>query len=129
MIENWTTYRDARDWKRFRTMWHDDGVMQATWFQGSADEEGYAKDVRIHHILGERSVAIYETDRIDPVPPGTKVKLDSKLLSKMPEDYCHLAYLQTKVGYRVKPDMPGRDGLALEAPYRQGAAWLNGKKK
>jgi hypothetical protein len=38
LIENWALWRDARDWARFRTVWHDDGVMNATWFQGSADE-------------------------------------------------------------------------------------------
>ncbi|HEX2654542.1 MAG TPA: nuclear transport factor 2 family protein, partial [Xanthobacteraceae bacterium] len=58
LIENWAVWRDARDWKRFRTVWHDDGRMMATWFQGSADEfikvseEGYARGVRILHFLG-----------------------------------------------------------------------------
>ena len=37
-VENWVVWRDAGDWKRFRTVWHDDGRMQATWFQGSAAE-------------------------------------------------------------------------------------------
>ena len=31
-------WRDAGDWERFRTVWHDDGVMMATWFQGPAEE-------------------------------------------------------------------------------------------
>ena len=38
LIENWAVWRDAGDWQRFRTVWHDDGRMMATWFQGSADE-------------------------------------------------------------------------------------------
>ena len=38
LIENWAVRRDAGDWQRFRTVWHDDGRMMATWFQGSADE-------------------------------------------------------------------------------------------
>ena len=38
LIENWAVWRDAGDWERFRTVWHDDGVMMATWFQGPADE-------------------------------------------------------------------------------------------
>ena len=36
LVENWVVWRDAGDWERFRTVWHDDGRMMATWFQGSA---------------------------------------------------------------------------------------------
>ena len=36
LVENWAVWRDAGDWERFRTVWHDDGRMMATWFQGSA---------------------------------------------------------------------------------------------
>ena len=36
LIENWVVWRDAGDWERFATVWHDDGVMMATWFQGPA---------------------------------------------------------------------------------------------
>ena len=38
LVENWAVWRDAGDWERFRSLWHDDGRMMATWFQGSADE-------------------------------------------------------------------------------------------
>ena len=37
-IQNWALWRDAGDWERFRTVWHDDGWMTATWFQGTADD-------------------------------------------------------------------------------------------
>ena len=40
----------------------------------------------------------------------------------------HLAYLQTRVGYKVKTDMPGLDGPELDALYAKGEAWLKGKK-
>lgn len=62
LIENWVVWRDAGDWERFRTVWHDDGVMQATWTQGTADEfiamsrEGWAKGVSILHFLGGNAV-------------------------------------------------------------------------
>jgi hypothetical protein len=62
LIENWVVWRDAGDWARFRTIWHDDGKMMATWFQGSADEfirvsqEGFDAGVRILHFLGGTSV-------------------------------------------------------------------------
>jgi len=36
VVENWVVYRDAGDWERFETVWHSDGWMTATWFQGPA---------------------------------------------------------------------------------------------
>ena len=62
LIENWVVWRDAGDWERFATVWHDDGVMMATWFQGPAAEfirvtkEGWAKGVSILHFLGGTSI-------------------------------------------------------------------------
>ena len=176
--------RDARLWDRFRKVWHDDGVMQATWFQGSADEfikvseEGYQKGVRILHFLGgttidlsgTRAIAqtkmtisqrakvegvacdvvctgrfydffekrgrwgmvlrqpIYEKDRLDPLDPSAKLSLDQDLLARFPEGYRHLAYLQTRIGYKVKPDMPGLDGPEVAALYARGEKWLRGEK-
>ena len=185
LIENWIVWRDARLWDRFRTVWHDDGVMMATWFQGTADDfirvsdEGYKKSVRSLHFLGgmtidlagARAVAqtkmtiaqrglvedvicdvvctgrfydflekrngrwgmvlrqpIYETDRADPVDPsGPPPVFDRDLLMSFPEGYRHLAYIQTRVGYKVKPDMPGLDGEEVERLYARGKAWLQGK--
>jgi pimeloyl-ACP methyl ester carboxylesterase len=185
LVEDWALLRDARQWDRFRTVWHDDGVMQATWFQGTRDdfikvsEEGYAKGVRILHFLGgstvdvagTRAIAqtkmtisqrakvedvlcdvvctgrfydffekrggrwglvlrqpIYEKDRLDALDPAAKLSLDKELLARFPEGYRHLAYLQTRIGYKVKPDMPGLEGPELEALYARGAKWLKGEK-
>jgi hypothetical protein len=64
LIENWAVWRDAGDWQRFRTVWHDDGRMMATWFQGSAEEfievsrEGFERGVSILHFLGGQSIDI-----------------------------------------------------------------------
>jgi hypothetical protein len=70
---------------------------------------------------------IYEKDRLDPVDPGARLELDHNLLAQFPEGYRHLAYLQTKIGYEVKSDMPGLDGPQVEQLYRDGAAWLAGE--
>jgi hypothetical protein len=62
LVENWVVWRDAGDWDRFRTLWHPDGRMMATWFQGTADkfitvsQEGFARGVRILHFLGGTSI-------------------------------------------------------------------------
>lgn len=58
LIENWVMWRDAGFWEKFRTVWHDDGRMMATWTQGTADEfiemnkQGWARGVSILHFLG-----------------------------------------------------------------------------
>ena len=69
---------------------------------------------------------IYESDRMDAVVPGAKLELDGNLLARFPEGYRHLAYLQTRIGYAVKEDMPGLQGPEVEGLYRTGTAWLNG---
>jgi len=184
VVENWAVWRDAGDWQRFRSVWHDDGRMMATWFQGSADEfiavsrAGFEKGVSILHFLGGNSVdiagdraisqtkmtisqrafvhnvlcdvvctgrfydfferragrwgmvlrqPIYEKDRMDPVDPAARLSLDKALLERFPEGYRHLAYLQTHIGYQVKPDMPGLKGPQVEALYARGRAWLEGQ--
>ena len=61
-VENWAVWRDAGDWERFRSVWSDDGMMMATWFQGSADEfirvskDGWNRGVSILHFLGGTSI-------------------------------------------------------------------------
>ena len=183
VVENWVLWRDAGDWERFRTVWHDDGRMHATWFQGSAADfieasrQGWAKGVSILHFLGghssevagTRAIAqtkmtisqrgdvdgvrcdvvctgrfydffeqrngrwaivlrqpIYEKDRLDPVDPAAKLSLDKALLESFPEGYRHLAYLQSRIGYAVKRDMPGLKGPEVEALYAKGRRWLEG---
>ena len=184
VIENWVVWRDARMWDRFQTLWHKDGQMWATWFQGTYEDfirvsqEGFDRGVRIMHMLGGMSIDIkdkraiaqtkmtisqraevenvlcdvvctgrfydflekregkwgivlrrlaYEKDRLDPVDPSAKLSLDQNLLAQFPEGYRHLAYLQSRIGYKVKPDMPGHVGPELDALYAKGAAWLKGK--
>jgi hypothetical protein len=54
--------------------------------------------------------------------------LDKTLLERFPEGYRHLAYLQTEIGYTVKPDMPGLKGAEVQALYARGNGWLAGKR-
>ena len=184
-VENWVLWRDAGDWTRFATVWHADGWMTATWFQGTARDfiaasrEAFERGVNILHVLGgstcdiagHRAIAqtrmtihqralvddvpvdvacigrfydffekragrwaivrrqpIYEKDRMDPVDPAAKLTLDSSLLNRFPEGYRHLAYLQSKIGYRIKDELPGLDGPPLDALYAMGEAWLKGRR-
>lgn len=62
LIENWVIWSDAGDWERFLTIWHDDGYMSSTWFEGTAKEftqrrrEGWERGVSIIHFLGGSSI-------------------------------------------------------------------------
>jgi hypothetical protein len=64
VVENWAVWRDAGDWERFRSVWHPDGKMMATWFQGPAERfievsrEGWGKGVSILHFLGGSSIDV-----------------------------------------------------------------------
>ena len=184
VVENWVLWRDSGDWERFRTVWHPEARMMATWFQGSAERfidvsrEGWNKGVSILHFLGGSSIdvvgtraiaqtkmtisqraevdgvacdvlctgrfydffekrderwaivlrqPIYEKDRIDPIDPGTALKLDASLFVEFPEGYRHLAYAQTRIGFTVKRDMPMLKGAEVERLYADGASWLAGR--
>ena len=183
LIDNWAVWRDAGDWERFATVWHEDGWMSATWFQGSAadfirvSKEGWAKGVSILHfqggmsidLAGTRAIAqtkmtisqrgpvhdvicdvvctgrffdflekragrwgvvrrqpIYEKDRLDPLDPAASLRLDQAKLAQYPEGYRHLAYIQQRIGYKVKLDMPMLKGPVVEELYRRGQRWLAG---
>ena len=184
VVEDWVVSRDSGDWERFRKVWHKEGVMMATWFQGPyeefirVNEEGWKRGVSILHLLGGTSVEIkgkraiaqtkmtisqrakvhdvlvdvlctgrfydffekrkgrwaivlrrlfYEKDRMDPVDPSQTVQLDPDILAQFPEGYCHLAYLQSNLGFKVKTDMPGLKGPEADALYAMGKKWLTGK--
>jgi hypothetical protein len=185
VVENWVVWRDSGQWEKFKTVWHSDGVMMATWFQGHFEEfikvsiEGWNKGVSILHFLGgcsvelkgDRAIAqtkmtitqrgpvdgvmcdvvctgrfydfmekregrwgvvlrqpIYEKDRLNPLDPASHLALDQDLLNQFPEGYRHLAYIQTKLGFTVKTDMPQLKGPAVEALYQRGQDWLNHAK-
>jgi hypothetical protein len=185
VVHDWAIWRDAGDWERFSSVWHDDGWMTATWFQGPAQKfievsrAGFDKGVSILHFLGGSSVElrgvraiaqtkmtisqraevdgiavdvvctgrfydffekragrwaivrrqpIYEKDRMDPLDPAARLQLDRALLARFPEGYRHLAYLQTRLGFTIKPDLPQLKGPQVERLYRQGQAWLGGAK-
>ena len=64
LVQNWAVWRDAGDWERFASLWHEGGVMMATWFQGPAvdfirvSREGFERGVRILHFLGGTAVDV-----------------------------------------------------------------------
>jgi hypothetical protein len=76
-----------------------------------------------------RRQPIYEKDRLDPVDPAAVLSLDAAALSRFPEGYRHLGYLQSNNGFTVKDGLPGLRGPAVELLYREGKAWLEGSER
>jgi hypothetical protein len=183
LVDKWALTRDAGDWAGFASVWHEDGWMTATWFQGPAagfiraSRDGFEAGVNILHFLGgsrcevtgARAVAqtkmtiaqraqvdgitvdvtctgrfydflekrsgawgivrrqpIYEKDRLDPVDPGARLTLDPGRLAEFPAGYRHLAYLQSQLGYRIAPRLPGLRGPEVERLYQEGRDWRGG---
>jgi hypothetical protein len=64
LVENWAIWRDSGDWENFRTCWHDDAVMMATWQQSPAAEfiesarASFGKGRVSHHFLGGQSIEL-----------------------------------------------------------------------
>ena len=64
LIERWAVYRDALLWDKFRTVWHPDGVMTATWTEGPYEDfikitnEGVKNGLNIMHILGGSAIEV-----------------------------------------------------------------------
>jgi len=64
VLENWIIFRDSALWDKFKTVWHDDGYMMATWFQGTAAEfikvsqAGFERGVSIMHFLGGTNIEL-----------------------------------------------------------------------
>jgi hypothetical protein len=186
VVESWVVWRDSANWDRFASVWHPDGEMIATWFQGPASKfievsrEGFDRGVNILHslggfscdVVGTRAVAqtrmtihqratvdgvlvdvscigrfydffekrddrwaivrrrlTYEKDRMDPVDPSIRLELDQQLLARFPEGYRHLAYVQSKIGFTVRTNLPGLKGPEVERLYAEGKAWLAGVAK
>jgi hypothetical protein len=69
----------------------------------------------------------YEQDRMDTVDPSKRLTLEPALLASFPHGYQHLAYLQSKLGFPVKKNMPGLKGPEADALYAHGRNWLAGK--
>jgi SnoaL-like domain len=114
MIENWVVWRDANKWDKFRSLWHDDGIMMATWTQGTADQfiemskSGFAKGVRILHFLGGCNIEV----RGNRAFTQTKMKIEQR--AKVHDVMCDVTCTGRFCDFFEK--RAGRWGLVLRQP-------------
>ncbi|MBV9112144.1 MAG: nuclear transport factor 2 family protein [Hyphomicrobiales bacterium] len=114
LVNDWAVWRDAGDWERFRSVWHDDGRMMATWFQGSAEafieasREGWEKGVSILHFLGGIAIDLH----------GKRAVAQTKMtISQRGEVHCVLCdVVCTGRFYDFLEKRAGRWGLVLRQP-------------
>ncbi len=85
-VENWVLFRDAGHWERFATVWHEEGWMDATWFQGPAQDfieasrrlfdqggnilhtlGGWACDVSGSRAISQVKMAIHQRASVDGI--------------------------------------------------------------
>ena len=86
LVEGWAVWRDSGDWERLRTVWHEGGRMQATWFFGTGDEfvkasmgawergvevlhtlHGSFIDVRGNRAVAQTKMSIHQRANVDGV--------------------------------------------------------------
>ena len=114
LIENWVIWRDSGRWERFRTVWHDEGVMMATWFQGPAEDfirvsiEGWERGVRILHFLGGTSI------ELDGARAVAQTKMTISQRSAVHDVECDVVC--TGRFYDFLEERAGRWGLVLRQP-------------
>jgi len=131
VVHNWVLWRDAGDWERFRTVWHDDGWMSATWWQGPAaqfievSKSGFERDLSILHSLGGSSVDVKGHRAI----AQTKMTISQRAAveGETVDVVCTGRFYDffEKRGFAIKRDMPQLKG-PVERLYRHGRAWLDG---
>jgi len=80
VVEDWVLLRDAGFWDAFAGVWHEDGWMTATWFQGSfrdfirVSREGFERGVNIAHFLGGHTSTVAG----DRAIAQTKMKIEQR---------------------------------------------------
>jgi SnoaL-like domain len=116
LVVNWVVWRDAGDWERFATVWHDDGFMMATWFQGPAHDfirvsrEGFERGVSILHFLGGTSIDVAG----DRAIAQTKMTISQR--ARVHEVLCDVVCTGRFYDFLERRGDPRRWGIVLRQP-------------
>jgi len=114
LVENWVLWRDAGEWEKFRTVWHDDGVMMATWQQSPAADfiesakASFGKGRVSLHFLGGQSIELAG----DRAVSQTKMTISSRAVVE--DVLCDVTC--TGRFYDLIEKRDGRWGMVLRQP-------------
>jgi hypothetical protein len=114
LINNWVVWRDAGDWARFRSCWHPEGQMFATWCQAPAEvfvrasQDAFDRGITILHFLGGISVDLSGNRAV----AQTKMTISQRaLLDGVPVDV-----VCTGRFYDLLLETDGKWGIVLRQP-------------
>ena len=114
LVENWAIWRDSGDWERFRTVWHDDGRMMATWLQAGPDtfiagsKKVFESDGSIIHFLGGTTSDVAGNRAI----AQTKMTINQR--AEVEEVWCDVVCLGRFYDFLEKRD--GKWGFVVRQP-------------
>jgi hypothetical protein len=121
MLQNWVAWRDAADWVRFRSLWHEDGYIVTIWFQGPVNEfirlsrEGWHRPLGIQVSPGGSSVEVAGHRGV----AQTKIQLRQR--ARLHEVLCEVA--GTGQFYDFLEKRAGNWGIVLHLPIYE-TDWL-----
>jgi len=114
LLQNWVVWRDAGDWDRFRTCWHEDGFMFATWCQAPAAEfiratqDAWDRGMTILHFLGGISIDLAGSRAVSQ----TKMTISQRAVV----DGATVDVVCTGRFYDFLEERDGRWGIVLRQP-------------
>ena len=80
LIESWAVWRDAGEWDRFATVWHEDAWMKTTWSRSPATDfmaksrAAFERGLEILHMLGGSVIDVEGTRAV----AQTKVEITQR---------------------------------------------------
>lgn len=106
LLENWVVWRDAGDWDRFATVWHDDGFMNATWCEASAEQ--FIANCRKTFDAGNISIHTLGGSNIQV--NGMRAVAQTKMQLTFPIEVHGIRVIETCLG-RFVDALEKRDGI------------------
>lgn len=94
LLENWVIWRDSGNWDRFATVWHDDGYMNATWCEASAEQ--FIGNCRKTFDAGNISIHTLGGSTIEL--NGVRAVAQTKMQLTFPIDVHGVAVIETCLG-------------------------------
>jgi hypothetical protein len=115
LVDDWSIYRDNRDWDRFLALWHDGGAMMTTWGGkataaefAAAASAGFERGDRMLHAVGGTSVEITDDRAI------AKSKLRIMQRGQVDDVTCDVTC--TGINFDFIERREGRWGIVLRQP-------------
>ena len=115
LVDNWSLYRDNRDWERFFTVWHEGGAMMTTW-GGKASPQQFAEAATKGFERGDRM--LHAVGAVTTEINGDRAVAQSKLriMQRGPVEgvLCDVTCIGINYDFFERRD--GRWGLVLRQP-------------